>query len=354
MALLTNMDLHLFDYDLPPELIAQEPAFPRDASRLLVLARGGACRGHRHFADLPDLLAPGDLLILNDTRVLPARLLGRRERTSGRWEGLFLSEHPGPEWQLLCQTRGRLLEGETVLVEAPQGPAPPLRLTFLGRTAAGPARFRPESAGSAQDQLGRFGRVPLPPYIRKGLAAEADRERYQTVYAHPPGSVAAPTAGLHFTPELFERLAERGITRAFVTLHVGAGTFLPVQSEDVTKHQVLPEWCAVPEATVAAVAACRTRGGRVIAVGTTSTRTLESAALFGSLRPWSGPTDLTIRPPFSFQVVDGLITNFHLPRSSLLLLVAAFTGLTSMHEAYRSAVAEHYRFYSYGDAMLIL
>ncbi len=335
-------------------MIAQEPAPQRDASRLLALHRGGAVRGHFHFADLPDLLAPGDLLILNDTRVLPARLLGSRERTGGRWEGLFLSEHPGPEWHLLCQTRGRLLEGETVLVESSETPAPPLRLTFLGRPSEGPSRFRPETPGSALELLARFGRVPLPPYIRKGRAADADRERYQTVYARPPGSVAAPTAGLHFTPELFERLAERSVARAFVTLHVGAGTFLPVQSEDVTQHRVLAEWCAVPEATVSAVVACRARGGRVVAVGSTSTRTLESAARDGVLRPWSGATDLTIRPPFAFQAVDGLITNFHLPRSSLLLLVAAFTGLPSMHEAYHSAVAERYRFYSYGDAMLIL
>jgi S-adenosylmethionine:tRNA ribosyltransferase-isomerase len=359
------MDLRLFDYDLPPELIAQEPAARRDASRLLELARGGSMRGHFHFADLPDLLAPGDLLILNDTRVLPARLLGCREQTGGRWEGLFLSEHPGPEWHLLCQTRGRLLEGETVLVESPPvanapgspesaEPGPPLRLTFLGRSAAGHPRFRPETPGTVLDLLGRYGRVPLPPYIRKGRAAEADRERYQTIFARPPGSVAAPTAGLHFTPELFERLAQRGISRAFVTLHVGAGTFLPVESDDVTQHCVLPEWCEVPEATVAAVTACRARAGRVIAVGTTTTRTLESAARDGVLRPWSGSTDLTIRPPFTFHVLDGLITNFHLPRSSLLLLVAAFTGLASMQEAYRSAVAERYRFYSYGDAMLIL
>jgi S-adenosylmethionine:tRNA ribosyltransferase-isomerase len=230
----------------------------------------------------------------------------------------------------------------------------PLRLTYLGRFPEGPARFRPEGPGSAAELLARFGQTPLPPYIRKGRPVDADRERYQTIYARPPGSVAAPTAGLHFTPELFDRLAARGVSSTFVTLHVGAGTFLPVQSEDVTQHRVLPEWCVVPETAVAAVADCRARGGRVIAVGTTTTRTLESAARDGVLQAWSGATDRTICPPYTFQILDGLITNFHLPRSSLLLLVAAFTGLPSLHEAYRTAVAERYRFYSYGDAMLIL
>ncbi len=308
--------------------------------------------GHTLFRDLPDLLAPGDLLVLNDTRVLPARLVGRRAATGGRWEGLFLSERPGGAWELLCRTRGRLRPGDVILVG--QG-SDELRLTYLERTPGeGTSLFRPEPAGPPPELLARFGRVPLPPYIRRGRADDADRERYQTVYARPPGSVAAPTAGLHFTPEVFERLTRKDIDGAFVTLHVGIGTFRPIQVEDVTRHQVHPEWCEVPAAAVEAVAKCKGRGGRVIAVGTTTTRTLETAAAGGVLRPWRGESTLTIRPPFAFGVLDGLITNFHLPRSSLLLLVAAFTGLESMRAAYRAAVERRYRFYSYGDAMLIV
>jgi S-adenosylmethionine:tRNA ribosyltransferase-isomerase len=351
------MRIEDFDYDLPPRLIAQEPPPERDRSRLLVVRRGGPVLGHHVFADLPGLLAPGDLLVLNDTRVLPARLVGRRSRSGGKWEGLFLRETPAGDWELLCQTRGRLLVGETVVAEPdgpPGGGAPPaLRLRLTGR-AGGHWLARPEEAGSAAELLARFGRTPLPPYIRKGRAAPADRERYQTVYADRPGAVAAPTAGLHFTPRLFDALRERGVGWAFVTLHVGAGTFQPVTAEDVTRHRVQPEWGEAPSATAEAVAACKARGGRVVAVGTTSVRVLETAGSGGAPRPWAGETDLTVRPPFSFRVVDALVTNFHLPRSSLLLLVAAFTGLESMREAYRVAVEKVYRFYSYGDAMLIL
>jgi S-adenosylmethionine:tRNA ribosyltransferase-isomerase len=346
------MDIRELDYDLPPELIAQEPAQRRDEARLLLLHRGGAVHGHALFRDLPELLAPGDLLVLNDTRVLPARLLGHRAATGGRWEGLFLSERSDGVWELLCRTRGHLHPGDVILVGQPTDE---LHLTYLERSSAdGTSLFRPEPSGTPETLLARFGQVPLPPYIRRGRAVAADRERYQTVYARPSGSVAAPTAGLHFTPELFESLARRGIERAFVTLHVGVGTFRPIQVEDVSRHQVHEEWCEVPAATVAAIAACKERGGQVIAVGTTSTRSLETAALDGTLRPWRGPTTLTIRPPFAFRVIDGLLTNFHLPRSSLLLLVAAFTGLESMRAAYRVAVERSYRFYSYGDAMLIL
>jgi S-adenosylmethionine:tRNA ribosyltransferase-isomerase len=346
------MDIRLFDYELPSHLIAQEPAAERDASRLLALRRGGAVLGHHLFRDLPELLAPGDLLVLNDTRVLPARLLGRRARTGGRWEGLFLSARPDGSWELLCQTRGRLLDGETVLAEPPAR-GEPLPLTFLGRSEEG-SLFRPQAEGRPAELLGRFGHVPLPPYIRRGRAADADRERYQTVYARRAGAVAAPTAGLHFTPALFEQLQERGVERAFVTLHVGAGTFRPVEVSDVTRHRTHREWGELPAATAEAVAACKQRGGRLVAVGTTAMRVLETAALGGEVRPWSGETDLTICPPFPFRAVDALVTNFHLPRSSLLLLVAAFAGLESMHAAYRVAVERQYRFYSYGDAMLIV
>jgi S-adenosylmethionine:tRNA ribosyltransferase-isomerase len=320
-------------------------------------------RGHYHFRDLPELLEPGDLLVLNDTRVVPARLVGRRARTEGKWEGLFVRALPENAWEMLCQTRGRLIVGETLLVEPAStetGGDEPLRLCLVGKTANGHWIARPEGVEgeTPAEVLGRYGRVPLPPYIRKGRAGEADRQRYQTVYASRAGAVAAPTAGLHFTPDLLARLEKRGIGRAFVTLHVGPGTFQPVTVEDVAEHRMQAEWGELPAATAEAVTACRKRGRRVVAVGTTTVRVLETAAASGGenepLRPWTGETDLTIRPPFTFRAVDALITNFHLPRSSLLLLVGAFTGLESMRAAYREAVAREYRFYSYGDAMLIL
>lgn len=339
------------DYDLPADLIAQEPAAERDRSRLLVVRRPDESLNHRQFLDLPDLLDPGDLLVLNDTRVLPARLLGRRERTGGKWEGLYLGERNGV-WELLCQTRGTLVADEIILVGESD-----LRLTYLGRTAEGNFRFRPNAAGSAVNLLDRFGQVPLPPYVRKGRAAAGDVERYQTVYARRPGAVAAPTAGLHFTPRVFDRLRERGIDATALTLHVGLGTFQPMQTDDPAKHVMHREWCDLPATAADVVNACRERGGRVIAVGTTSVRTLESAAAQhpgGPLQPWSGETDLFIYPPYNFKMVDGLVTNFHLPRTSLLLLVGAFAGEGLLRRAYETAIADRYRFYSYGDAMLIL
>lgn len=346
------MCLDDLDYPLPPDLIAQHPAPERDAARLLVVRRGGAVAGHHVFRELPDFLDAGDLLVLNDTRVLPARLIGRRERTGGKWEGLYLHDSSTGGWEMLCQTGGRPSIGETVLVE-PEAGGEPLRLALLGRTPAGHWLARPEAAGSVAELLARYGRVPLPPYIRKGRAADADRERYQTVYAERAGAVAAPTAGLHFTSQLFEALAQRGVERTFVTLHVGPGTFQPVQVDDPTQHRVQSEWGEVSASAARAVADCKARGSRVVAVGTTSVRVLETAARHTAGQPWSGLTALTIAPPFEFRTVDALVTNFHLPRSSLLLLVAAFTGLESMRSAYAVAVEKGYRFYSYGDAMLI-
>ncbi len=339
-----------FDYDLPPHLIAQEPAAERDLSRLLVVRRAAGTIAHHVFRDLPGLLAPGDLLVLNDSRVVPARLLGRRERTGGRWEGLFLREHAGGAWELLCQTRGRLTAGEFVLVEPG-----PLRLTLEGRTPEGYWLVRPtEAAGATFELLERYGQVPLPPYIHKGQARPGDRERYQTVYARRAGAVAAPTAGLHFTPQVFRALEQRGVAHTFVTLHVGAGTFRPIQADDVARHRMHHEWGELSPAAADAVAACRSRGGRVVAVGTTSVRVLETVAASGPVRPWSGETDLYIYPPYQFRVVDALVTNFHLPRSSLLCLVSAFGGVDLVRRAYKTAVEQGYRFYSYGDAMLLL
>lgn len=342
------MSPDLLDYELPPRLIAQEPAPDRDAARLLVVDRSTGTLAHRHFRDLPDLLSPADLLVLNDTRVLPARLVGVRERTGGRWEGLFLRETPDGLWELLAQTRGHPQPGEVIAID----PAP-LRLTLRGR-AGGHWLAEPSPAGTPRDLLAVSGRVPLPPYIRKGQAGAADLERYQTVYARADGSVAAPTAGLHFTPAVFDRLRARGIDRAFVTLHVGLGTFEPIKVADPTQHPMHAEWAEVPVATVDAIRACKARGGRVVAVGTTATRALESAAQGGELKPWSGETNIYIYPPYQFRVLDGLITNFHLPRTTLLLLVAAFAGPELVKRAYAEAVRQQYRFYSYGDAMLIL
>ncbi len=352
------MHIDQFDYPLPPELIAQEPPPQRDESRLLIVQRGGGVLAHCQFRDLATFLNPGDLVVLNDTRVVPARLLGRRARTDGKWEGLFVRPTAEGPWELLCQTRGRLIVGETILVDPP-GPGPtksPLRLCLVGKSSSGHWLAQPEETGTAAELLARYGNVPLPPYIRKGRARESDRERYQTVFARHAGAVAAPTAGLHFTPKLLDQLRHRGVGVAFVTLHVGPGTFQPVQVIDVTQHQVQAEWGEMPAATAEAIRACKARQGRVIAVGTTSVRVLETAARQGGgeLTAWSDETGLTICPPFTFQVVDGLVTNFHLPRSSLLLLVAAFTGLDSMRAAYAAAVQQHYRFYSYGDAMMIL
>jgi S-adenosylmethionine:tRNA ribosyltransferase-isomerase len=342
---------------LPPDLIAQEPCAERDQSRLLVVRRGGEVLGHRPFRDLPSLLEAGDLLVFNDTRVIPARVVGRRARTEGKWEGLILRSMADGNWELLCQTRGRLIVGETLLVDGPEGDATctPLRLCLVGKTPSGRWLAQPGEPGSASELLARYGRVPLPPYIRKGRAAERDRERYQTVYAQHAGAVAAPTAGLHFTPAVFEQLRQRGIEQAFVTLHVGPGTFQPVQVEDVTQHHMESEWGELSANTAEAINACKARGRRVVAVGTTCVRVLETAAQRGlPLTAWSGDTDLTICPPFDFRAVDALVTNFHLPRSSLLLLVGAFMGMDSMRQAYQTAIEQKYRFYSYGDAMLIL
>jgi S-adenosylmethionine:tRNA ribosyltransferase-isomerase len=342
------MSADLFDYELPPDRIAQEPAADRDASRLLVVDRATGALRHHHFRDLPELLKPGDLLVLNDTRVLPARLVGRREKTGGKWEGLFLRETPDGLWELLAQTRGRPGAGEVIAVEPG-----PLRLTLRGR-AGGHWLAEPSPPGRPAELLAVSGQVPLPPYIRKGRAGAADRERYQTVYARADGSVAAPTAGLHFTPAVFDRLRARGIGWAHVTLHVGLGTFEPMKTREPAHHQMHSEWGEVPAATVEAVRACKARGRRVVAVGTTATRALESAARDGELNPWAGETDIFIHPPYRFWVLDGLVTNFHLPRTTLLLLVAAFAGSELIEAAYAEAIRAGYRFYSYGDAMLVL
>jgi S-adenosylmethionine:tRNA ribosyltransferase-isomerase len=382
-----------FEYELPQHLIAQEPAAKRDASRLLAISGDHGTISHKHFRDLPTLLKPHDLLVLNDTKVIPARLLGTRANTGGKWEGLFLRTLDDGTWELLTQTRGYAKEGETFVVreifqpsplegeggaqhrvrgsEKPIHPSPrpeagrpspsrgegeknALCLELVGRTHDRHWLMRPNLPGTPEEILSQFGSIPLPPYIRKGHADAGDRERYQTVYADRSGSVAAPTAGLHFTPELLNKLQSLGIATARVTLHVGLGTFAPVKEADPTKHAIHAEWCEVPETTVNAIRECKKAGGRVIAVGTTSARTLESAARSGELIPYRGETNLFIHPPYPFRVVDGLITNFHLPRTTLLLLVQAFSGSELLKRAYAEAVKKEYRFFSYGDAMVIL
>ena len=349
------MHITTFDYELPPELIAQTPADRRDGSRLMTLRRDSGDLAHRAFADLPALLAPGDLLVLNDTRVVAARLAGRRQATGGRWEGLFVREHSGGSWELLVRTRGNPAPGEILLAEDIAGRHPPLELFLVEKCPSGRWLAKPKKGGATAALLAAWGQVPIPPYIREGRADDADHDRYQTIYARHDGAVAAPTAGLHFTPELFAALEARGVSRAFVTLHVGPGTFQPIKVSDVTEHRVEGEWGELPAATAAAVRACKERGGRVVAVGTTSTRLLEGAArAVGVGVAWSGVVDLTVCPPFDFRVIDGLVTNFHLPRSSLLLLVSALAGVDAIRAAYVEAVAARYRFYSYGDAMLIL
>jgi S-adenosylmethionine:tRNA ribosyltransferase-isomerase len=337
------------EYNLPLHLIAQDPCPERDHARLLVVRRSSQSLAHHIFADLPDLLSPGDLLILNNTRVLPARLLGRRARTGGKWEGLFLRQLPDGLWELLCQTRGQLHENELIALDAGT-----LQLRLVRKTPDGHWLVQPTESGSPLELLSAYGQVPLPPYIRKGRAAPKDQTRYQTVFAQRAGAVAAPTAGLHFTPALFERLQQRGITWTFLTLHVGLGTFQPLQTTDFTQHKMHREWGELSAASVEVIQHCRAHGGRVVAVGTTSVRVLETVAASGSLRPWSGETELFIYPPYRFQVVDALITNFHLPRTSLLLLVGAFAGSELLRQAYNGAIAQGYRFYSYGDAMLIV
>ena len=336
-----------FDYHLPEHLIAQHPAARRDESRLLVIDRGTAAIHHRTFRDLPELLDPRDLLVLNDTKVIPARLVGIREETGGRWEALFLNERDGL-WEMLAHTRGHPVSGTVFITDSG------LRMTLRGRTADHHWLMEAGEPGSPTEVLARHGHVPLPPYIRKGHDVKADRERYQTIFAERTGSVAAPTAGLHFTAQVIDRLATRGIETARVTLHVGLGTFAPMKVDDPTKHVIHSEWCEVRQPTVDAILAAKARGGRVVAVGTTTTRTLESAARPEGLEPFRGETNLFIRPPFEFRVVDGLLTNFHLPRTTLLLLVAAFTGGELLARAYREAIEREYRFFSYGDAMLVL
>ena len=345
------MRLSDFDFELPRDLIAERPARPRDTARLLHVpaARAFADRGVR---DLPTLLRAGDLLVLNDTRVIPARLHGRRGNASVE---ITLHKAEGKaRWRAFARPAKRLAAGQRVLF------GEEFWAEVSAKGEAGEIALDFNRAGvELLAALERFGVMPLPPYIKRpkdsdGDICAADRTDYQTIYAARDGAVAAPTAGLHFTPELFAALEARGVGRVFVTLHVGAGTFLPVKTEDLSRHVMHAEWGEISPETAAAIAAARARGGRVVSVGTTSLRVLESAVTeTGTVPAWSGETRLFILPGYRVKTADMLLTNFHLPKSTLFMLVSAFAGLDRMHAAYAHAIAERYRFFSYGDACLL-
>ncbi|HEU5424856.1 MAG TPA: tRNA preQ1(34) S-adenosylmethionine ribosyltransferase-isomerase QueA [Nitrolancea sp.] len=336
-----------YDYDLPEDLIAQTPVEPRDASRLLVLDRAGGRFEHRVFREIGDYLAPGDLLVVNDTRVLPARLRGHRP-SGGEVEILLLARRSPGLWQALVRPGRRLRAGAEVVLTTLDGSRSEVAV-IAAREPEGLALVR--LPGPVEEDLAAFGEMPLPPYIHQRLA---DPERYQTVYAEHRGSAAAPTAGLHFTPALLGELREQGVGMARLTLHVGIGTFRPVKVEDAQQHEMHAEWYHVPAETLAAIQRTKASRGRIVAVGTTSCRTLESVDLTAPVdEAQSGWTRLFITPGHRFQVVDQLITNFHLPRSTLLLLVSALASRETILAAYREAVRRRYRFYSLGDAMLI-
>jgi S-adenosylmethionine:tRNA ribosyltransferase-isomerase len=334
------------DYHLPPDLIAQQPADPRDQARLMVCRLRDRRVEHHHVADLPALLRPDDLLVVNDTRVLPARFFATRLATGGKVEGLFLESHDDHTWQLLLQSGGKPRSGERIAL------APGHELRLLDRLPDGAWRAEKISPLSTPQLLQAVGSMPLPPYIAPGDDPALHRERYQTVYAATPGAIAAPTAGLHFTAPLLDRLPPR----VNVTLHVGLGTFQPVRADDLDDHPMHRESFSVPASTLAAVIQARRDARRIIPVGTTSVRALESLPdpLPDPPADHHGETRLLIQPPHRFRFVDGLMTNFHLPRSTLLALVAALVGLDTLKHFYQTAIDHRYRFYSYGDAMLIL
>jgi S-adenosylmethionine:tRNA ribosyltransferase-isomerase len=346
-------ELDQYDYTLPKDLIAQQPASRRVDARLMVVRREQGEIEHHHIRDLPQLLHAPDCLVLNDTRVVPARLLGRRALTGGRWEGLFLADDGQGLWQILGKTRGKLTPGESIQLTNAHG-QDDIELLLIDKRDDGVWIARPRSSEATLPLLERVGRIPLPHYIREGAALEEDVERYQTVFARHAGSAAAPTAGLHFSRELLDQLESQGVSSVRVTLHVGLDTFRPVTVTSLAEHKMHSEWGRIEADAVEKLRTTRKRGGRVVAVGTTATRVLETAARSGELTAWTGQTELFIRPPFEFHAVDALLTNFHLPRTTLLVLVRTFGGDALLKRAYEEAIRERYRFYSYGDAMLIL
>ncbi|MCI9272848.1 MAG: tRNA preQ1(34) S-adenosylmethionine ribosyltransferase-isomerase QueA [Clostridiales bacterium] len=341
------MKTHDFYYDLPEELIAQTPIQQRDQSRMMKLDRTSGGIEHLHFYDLVDQLRPGDCLILNNSRVLPARLYGIKEGTGARVEFLLLSQKKGDQWEVLAGPGKKAKPGSSFVFGDGL-----LRAQVLEVIEGGNRIVEFSYEGNFYEVLDRIGQMPLPHYITERLE---DKERYQTVYSKEPGSAAAPTAGLHFTPELLQTIQEKGISVGFVTLHVGLGTFRPVKVDEITEHKMHAEHYEVSEETAALINETKAKGGRVIAVGTTSCRTLESVmAKEGEMKACEGWTDIFIYPGFSFRILDGLITNFHLPESTLIMLVSAFAGYDHTMRAYQTAVQERYRFFSFGDAMLVV
>jgi len=342
------LDVSLFDFAVPERLIAQTPLAERAQSRLLVVHKATGRLEHRVFGDIGDYLRPGDCLVLNDSKVIPARLFGIKEATGARVEVLLLHRREDDRWETLVRPGKKVREGDVLVF------GDGLLTGFVeSRTEVGGRVVRFSCEGPFEAVLDRLGEMPLPPYIRAPLA---DAHRYQTVYAKEPGSAAAPTAGLHFTEQLLEQLQAKGVRCAFVTLHVGLGTFRPVTAERVEEHQMHAEYYDVDEETARLIRRTKEEGGRIVAVGTTSCRTLETIARKhgGRIEADRGWTDLFIYPGFRFQAIDGLVTNFHLPRSTLVMLVSAFAGLDLTRRAYEEAIRENYRFYSFGDAMLIV
>ena len=335
-----------FKYELPPELIAQTPLERRDGSRLMTLNRETGEVSHRHFFDLPEFLRPGDTLVVNDSRVLPARLYGKRNPTGGAVELLLLKEHTDGNWECLAKPGRKLKPGAEVIFGEGE-----LSATILEDLGEGKKMVKFHYEGIFLEVLERLGKMPLPPYIKEELE---NGERYQTVYSKVVGSAAAPTAGLHFTPELLDQIREMGVNIAYVTLHVGLGTFRSVAVEDVNDHQMHSEFCMISGETAEILNKTRKNGGRIICVGTTSCRTLESFANEdGTFEERSGWTQIFIYPGYKFKAMDALVTNFHLPESTLLMLISAFAGKDHVMAAYEEAVKERYRFFSFGDAMFI-
>lgn len=361
----TETDLRTldFDYPLPPELIAQHPAPQRDQSRLLVLDRATGERTHNRFSDLLNHLQPGDTLVMNNSRVIPARLRGVKRGSGGQIEILMVEEVTANDWWVMLRPGKRVRPGTMIDFVQHDGSPAPLCAEVLEKNEEGHCRLRFQCTGDVLDAIDNLGEIPLPPYIERspGKSSAEDLERYQTVYAKPRGSVAAPTAGLHFTPELLQAIRERGINICYVTLHVGLGTFAPMKVERIAEHNMHTERFELSEETAATIQATKAGGGRVIAIGTTTVRVLESVAAQhdGKLVAMRGNTRIFIYPPYRFHVVDALVTNFHLPQSTLLMLVSAFAapcemrGRELMLQTYNEAVREKYRFFSYGDAMLI-
>lgn len=349
----SGLRLDDYDYPLPESLIARYPLDRRDQSRMLVMDRAAGTLAHRHFYELPEFLRPGDLVVLNNTKVLPARFYGNRRGFTGRVEVLLL--HPSAEddgiWSALMKPARKL--GGGTIVELP-GTEAVMEVLEVGERGCCRVKIHPAEHGDVPTLMERVGRMPIPPYLRRE-AEESDKDRYQTVFSRVPGAQAAPTAGLHFTPEVLERLKARGVEIAEVTLAVSAGTFRTVEVEDIAEHRMDPEYYTVPPETLEAVHAAKERGGRVVAIGTTVCKTLESAACArGRIQAGSDWSRLFIYPGFTFQVTDALLTNFHLPKSTLLMLVSAFSSREQLAQAYRAALEEEYRFFSYGDCMLVV